>query len=160
MNITPSAGRGNTESKYLTFLIEDQLMAVSIETVVQIVGMQAITPVPEFPHYAKGIINLRGSIIPVIDVRLRIGKTEKSHDERTCIIVSQVGEMTIGFIVDAVDAVSDIRSEDIAPPPIIAAAGKKSYLLGIAKHQGKVILLLDTEKIISDEDLSDMLQKL
>lgn len=153
-------GNGSFENKYLTFWMENQLMATSIETVVQIVGMQEITPVPEFPFYAKGVINLRGQIIPVIDIRLRIGRPEKEHDERTCIIVSQVKESIVGFIVDSVDSVTNIAISDISPPPAVATNAKKTYLLGIAKHQGKVILLLDNERVVSDEDLYDMIQNI
>lgn len=145
------------DGKYLTFFTEKQLFGVPISDVVQIVGMQEITEVPEFPSYAKGIINLRGSIIPVIDVRLRFGKQEKEYDERTCIIVTMIHESSVGFIVDAVDAVTDIDDGNISPPPRVAGEYTSSYLTGIAKHEGKVVLLMDTQKLLSNEILSTLL---
>lgn len=140
------------DGKYLTFFTESQLFGVPIADVVQIVGMQEITKIPEFPNYAKGIINLRGSIIPVIDVRLRFNKEEKEYDERTCIIVTQIHDLAIGFIVDAVDAVTDIDDNNISPPPKVSGNDiTNAYLIGIAKHEGKVVLLMDTEKILSND---------
>lgn len=145
------------DGKYLTFFTENQLFGVPISDVVQIVGMQEITEVPEFPSYAKGIINLRGSIIPVIDVRLRFGKQEKEYDERTCIIVTLIRDSAVGFIVDAVDAVTDIDDDNISPPPKVAGEYSSSYLTGIAKHEGKVVLLMDTQKLLSNEILSTLI---
>lgn len=144
------------DGKYLTFFTEKQLFGVPIADVVQIVGMQEITQVPEFPSYAKGIINLRGSIIPVIDVRLRFGKPEKDYDERTCIIVTLIQETAIGFIVDAVDAVTSIDDENISSPPRVAGDYTGSYLTGIAKLEGRVVLLLDAQKLLSSEILTTL----
>lgn len=145
------------DGKYLTFFTENQLFGVPISDVVQIVGMQEITQVPEFPVYAKGIINLRGSIIPVIDVRLRFGKPEKEYDERTCIIVTFIHEAAVGFIVDAVDAVTSITEENISPPPRVTGEYTSNYLKGIAKHEGKVVLLMDSQRLLSDEVVSAMI---
>ncbi|MEG1686356.1 MAG: chemotaxis protein CheW [Angelakisella sp.] len=144
------------DGKYLTFFTENQLFGVPIADVVQIVGMQEITEVPEFPGYAKGIINLRGSIIPVIDVRLRFGKAEKAYDERTCIIVTLIHDTAVGFIVDAVDAVTDIDNDNISEPPKMSGDYSSSYLTGIAKHEGKVVLLMDTQRLLSDEVVSSL----
>lgn len=138
------------DGKYLTFFTENQLFGVPIADVVQIVGIQTITEVPEFPSYAKGVINLRGSIIPVIDVRLRLGKKEKEYDERTCIIVTLIKDNAMGFIVDAVDSVTDISDENISAPPKISDDQTSTYLTGIAKHNDKVVLLMNTSKMLSD----------
>lgn len=155
-----SADSSEMEGKYLTFFTDGQLYGVPIADVVQIVGIQTITEVPEFPHYAKGIINLRGSIIPVIDIRLRLGKMEREYDERTCIIVTKIRESVMGFIVDAVDAVTNIDAEQIAPPPAISGLAGDAYLTGVAKHQGKVVLLMNTAKILSDDTLTTMMDQL
>ncbi|MEG2073358.1 MAG: chemotaxis protein CheW [Angelakisella sp.] len=144
------------DGKYLTFFTGKQLFGVPICDVVQIVGIQVITEVPEFPQYAKGIINLRGTIIPVIDVRLRFGMAEKPYDEHTCIIVTLIHDVAIGFIVDSVDSVTDIESENICPPPKVSSDYTGSYLTGIAKHMGKVVLLMDTQKLLSDELVSSL----
>lgn len=142
------------KNKFFTFFSEKQLFAIPIADVVQIVGMQNITTIPEYPTYAKGIINLRGTIIPVIDMRLRLGKKEKEYDERTCIIVTQIKETNIGFIVDEVDSVTDISDENISPPPKITDCSNNSYLTGVARHEGKVVLLMDTKLIFKEAELA------
>ena len=145
------------DGKYLTFFTDMQLFGVPIKDVVQIVGMQQITRIPDFPVYAKGVINLRGSIIPVIDVRLRFHKEEKEYDERTCIIVTTIQQTEIGLIVDGVDAVSDIHEKDISPPPeMLGGDTANAYITGIAKHEGNVVLLVDTAKILSNEAVEAM----
>ncbi|MEG0273439.1 MAG: chemotaxis protein CheW [Hydrogenoanaerobacterium sp.] len=141
------------DGKYLTFWIDKQLFGVPIAYVVQIVGMQNITEVPEFPSFAKGIINLRGAIIPLIDVRMRIGKLEADYNERTCIIVTDINSSNVGFIVDEVDAVTSIPNESIAPPPMLSGC-ESSYITGIGKMENKVVLLMDTRKIVGEEDLN------
>lgn len=145
------------DGKYLTFYTGRQLFGVPIADVVQIVGIQEITEVPEFPSYAKGIINLRGTIIPVIDVRLRFGKEEREYDERTCIIVTLIRDsIVVGFIVDAVDAVTNIDDENISEPPRVAEDYSGSYLTGIARHEGRVVLLMDTQRLLSDEMVNSL----
>lgn len=145
-------GVSELAGKYLTFFTDEQLFGVSIADVVQIVGMQGITEIPEFPHYAKGIINLRGEIIPVVDMRLRMGKLEAEYSERTCIIVTSIREHYIGLIVDQVDEVTDIDDSLISPPPTVMGEGN-SYLTGIGKLTNKVVLLMDTKKLLGNEEL-------
>lgn len=140
------------EGKYLTFWTDKQLFGVPIADVVQIVGMQKITPMPESLPYAKGIINLRGDIIPTIDVRLRFGKPEAPYDERTCIIITSIHDTQIGFIVDEVNEVADIAEQEISMPPRLRSDEVvNDYLTGIAQKNGAVILLMDTEKILSED---------
>lgn len=152
-NLLPT-DKSEMEGKYLTFFTQEQLFGVPIADVVQIVGIQHITQVPEFPDYAKGIINLRGTIIPVIDMRLRLGKPEQAYDERTCIIVTLISETAVGFIVDAVDAVTDIQPEWISPPPSVSKESACEYLTGIARLENTIVLLLSTQRILSDGMLS------
>ncbi|MEG0272953.1 MAG: chemotaxis protein CheW [Hydrogenoanaerobacterium sp.] len=140
------------DGKYLTFWTDGQLLGVPIAHVVQIVGIQNVTAIPEFPYYAKGIINLRGSIIPLIDVRLRLGKQEVEYNERTCIIVTNINENFVGFIVDEVDAVIVIDDDLIAPPPHMAGV-TDGYITGIGKLEEKVVLLMDTRKIVGADEL-------
>lgn len=148
--------RSETQGKYLTFWTNEQLFGVPIADVVQIVGMQTITAIPEFPDYAKGIINLRGIIIPIIDVRLRLRKAEAEYNERTCIIVSTINERNIGFIVDAVDAVTKIDDENISAPPVISSDTVNTYLTGVATLENRVVLLLNTSKMVSEDDVVAM----
>lgn len=139
------------DNKYLTFWIDNQLFGVGIAQVVQIVGMQKITQIPDFPSYAKGIINLRGTIIPLIDIRLRFNKPEMDYNERTCIIVMSIDDTEIGFIVDQVEEVTNILEENISPPPSVSNDYCNTYLNGIAKHKNAVVLLINSDKIISDD---------
>ncbi len=140
------------KGKYLTFWTDQQLFGVPISDVVQIIGIQEITPIPDSPVYAKGVINLRGSIIPVIDVRVRFGKTEAGYSERTCIIVTKIDESYIGFIVDSVDEVTTIGDDSISPPPKVSRDRTNAYLTGIGKVQNKVVLLLDTSRILNESE--------
>jgi Chemotaxis signal transduction protein len=139
--------------KYLTFWTDKQMFGVPIADVVQIIGIQEITPIPNSPAYAKGVINLRGNIIPVIDVRLRFGKTESVYGERTCIIVTQLDDSLIGFIVDSVDEVTTIEDDNISPPPRVSKDRTNAFLAGIGKLENKVVLLLDTGKILNEEEI-------
>lgn len=141
------------KDKYLTFYTDKQLFGISIKDVVQIVGMQEITAVPEFPSYAKGVINLRGTIIPIIDVRLRLKKEEIPYNERTCIIVTNINEVNIGFIVDSVNEVTNIQLDNISAPPRLSSDHLNNYITGIAKFNNNIILLIDLNKILSDSEL-------
>lgn len=151
----PDADTAEMEGKYLTFSTDGQLFGIPIADVVQIVGIQEITEIPEFPHYAKGIINLRGSMIPIIDVRLRFGKAEVPYNQHTCIIVTSIQGIQVGFLVDGVDEVANIPEEDIsAPPKLNNGDNGAAYLTGIAAQGKKNVLLLDAAKLLSDEVLA------
>lgn len=144
--------------KWLTFWLQEQLFGVAIAHVEQIVSMQPITAVPEYPPYVKGIINQRGAMIPVIDLRMRLGKPEVDYTDHTCIIINNVDDELVGFIVDEVDAVIDIPAEHIAPPPKMGADSANRYLTGIARvtndhQQEMVILCLNAAKILFKDAL-------
>lgn len=142
------------KGKYLTFFTENQLFGIPISDVVQIVAIQEITPIPEFPDYAKGIINLRGNIIAVIDMGLRLHKPETQYNERTCIIVTNINDIDIGFIVGAVDEVTEINDDKISPPPKVSHDKANAYLTGVGKMPtGKVVLLMDTSKVLTEDEL-------
>ena len=148
MNATTAAAT-EMEGKYLTFLTDGQLFGMPIRDVLQIIGMQEITGVPEFPSYAKGIINLRGDVVPIIDMRLRLGKPEMDYTERTCIIVTNVNDHSIGCIVDGVDEVTSIEPGDISELPEVDQAGQ-SFLTGVAHRDGRSILLMDTHRVLGE----------
>lgn len=151
-SITQESDVSQMKGKYLTFWTDHQLFGVPISDVVQIIGIQEITSIPEFPDYAKGVIDLRGCIIPVIDIRIRFGKTEAEYNERTCIIVTNIENTFIGFIVDAVDEVTNIKEEAISPPPKVSQDNVNAFLAGISRVQDKVVLLLNTEKILTENE--------
>lgn len=146
--------KDTVDGKYLTFWIAEQLFGVEIALVLQIVGVPTITAVPEFPDYAKGFINLRGIITPVIDVRMRFGMEERAYDEKTCIIVTNLDEKQIGFIVDAVDAVTDIDKDSISLPPAVTTRAARNYLTGVAQLSNRIALLLDIQKLLAEEPLT------
>ncbi len=139
--------------KYLTFLIDKQYYAYPIKDVREIIEMQPITEIPEFPSYAKGIIDLRNKVVPIIDVRLRFYKPEIEYTERTCIIVLDINDLQIGFIVDTVDEVIDISKENISSAPAITSDRSTRYIEGIGRVNSKIIMLLDALKMLNDEDL-------
>lgn len=146
------------KDRYLTFNLSDESYGVEIRYVTEIIGVQSITEIPEFPEYAKGIINLRGKIIPVIDVRLRFNKEEKEYNDRTCIIVVDINEVSVGLIVDTVDEVLNIPEEDVENPPIIKGGAENRFVKHIGKIGDKVKLLLDCEKLFTEEDLDTVSQ--
>lgn len=150
MDISISANDSEMEGKFLSFKAEDQMFAIPISDVVQIIGMQNITDMPDSPVYVKGIINLRGSIIPVIDFRLRLGKAEKESNERTCIIVTNINGQAIGLIVDEVDSVIDIADDNISEPPKKNDTANESYISSIAKLENVILLIIDVAKIVSE----------
>lgn len=141
------------DGKYLTFWTDGQMFGIPIADVIQIVGLQAITPVPEFPRYAKGVINLRGSIIPILDIRLRFGREEAPYNDRTCIIIADIQGLEIGVIVDGVNEVTSMADEEISAPPRLSQTGEIAFLTGVGKCGDKVILLLDTQKLLSGDQL-------
>lgn len=157
--MTQKTNLSQMSGKYLTFWTDHQLFGIPISDVVQIIGIQEITPIPEFPNYAKGVIDLRGSIIPVIDVRIRFGKKEAEYDERTCIIVTNIENAHIGFIVDAVDEVTDIDDDAISPPPRVSHDCTNAYLTGICKVENRVVLLLATGKILTETEFEQVSQQ-
>lgn len=145
------------KGKFLTFSLGNESYGIEIMYVTEIVGIQPITEVPELPEYVKGIINLRGKIIPVMDVRLRFKKQPVDYNDRTCIIVIDIQDVSIGMIVDTVSEVLSIPDEEIVPPPDVNKSGRK-YIKGIGKTGSDVTLILDCEKILDDEEV-DVLSK-
>lgn len=138
--------------KYLTFWCGEQLFGISIAQVVQIIQMQSITPLPEFPPYVKGVICLRGEIIPIIDTRLRLGKPEVAYSDHTCIVIISVRDHSFGLVVDGVESVEDIADDEIKAPPT-NAANQTNYLIGIAQRQS-IILMLDVEFLLGAEEIA------
>lgn len=151
-----SSGDVSLEQKYLTFWTDGELFGIPISDVVQIISMQGITPLPDFPQYAKGVINLRGNIIPVIDIRIRFGKPEAAYTENTCIIVTSIEDSFMGFIVDTVDEVTDLEEDSISPPPQVSHNPTNRYLTGIGQIGDKVVLLLDAAKILTENELQEV----
>lgn len=139
------------KGKYLTFVLDNESYGIGINNVIEIIGIQPITLVPELPDYIRGIINLRGKIIPVLDVRLRFKKTFREYNDRTCIVVVDINDLFIGLIVDSVSEVLIIPDQDIIPPPNLNNISNK-YIKGIGKIDNEVKLILDCNKLIGNDD--------
>lgn len=143
------------KGKFLTFKSGDEYFGIEIKYVKEIVGIQKITAIPEVEDYMKGLINLRGKIIPVIDVKVRFKQEPFEYNDRTCIIIINVNETTVGLIVETIAEVVNIEEENIVPPPTLNPKNvKNQYVYGLSKIGDSVKLLLDPNKLIKDEGLS------
>lgn len=148
------------KGKFLTFSLGSQVFGFEIKYVTEIIGIQPITPVPEVPVYVKGIINLRGKIIPVIDVRLKFKKKPVEYNDRTCIIVIEIQNVSVGLIVDNVAEVMTIADENIVPPPDYKTGFQNRYIKGIGKSGSDVKLLLDCDKLLTEDEVENLTEML
>ena len=140
------------KDKYLTFTLGEELYGIDIRAVIEIMGIMPITKCPELPPYVQGIINLRGKIIPVVDMRLRFGQEYRPYSDRTCVIIISVNDVLIGLIIDGVSEVLTIPENSIVPPPELKSV-RNRYVKNIGKlSEEKVVLLLDWKKLFSTED--------
>ena len=143
------------KDKYLTFHIGTEDYGISIAYVTEIIGIQSITEIPEMPDFIKGVINLRGKVIPVMDVRTRFKLPPREYDERTCIIVVEIDGTSVGMVVDTVNEVADIPEDQVEPPPKSNRKGG-SFIQGLGKIDKEVKILLDINKILYDEELESI----
>ena len=146
---------GERGGKFLTFFLAGEEYGLEILKVHEIIGMLPITRVPRTPAFVRGVINLRGKVIPIIDLRRKFGMESEAAEE-TCIIVVQVQGIQIGIVVDRVSEVADIASADIENTPSFGADVQTDYLLGIGKSQDRVRLLLDIERVLSTQEVLDL----
>lgn len=137
----------NTE-KYLTFHIDNQLYTIPTSEVVEIIRMQPITFMPNLPDYVKGVINLRGKIVPLIDMRLRFDKEEKEYGARTSVIIVECGEMTVGLIVDSVKDVRDVADNQISAAPKYKKDIGDNYIKGLVSFKEESAMLMDIERVL------------
>lgn len=153
--------QGTTDGKsqkYLTFSIGDEHYGIPIGTVKEIIGMMHITSVPKTPRFIKGVINLRGKIIPIMDLRLKFGLSEREYTERTCIIVVDIhgntGSRNVGVIVDTVSEVLSISQDDIEKTPQNDIQNEGNFIDGMGKMKDKVIMLIEINKILNSEEFN------
>jgi purine-binding chemotaxis protein CheW len=143
--------------KYLTFMIGKEEFGVGVLKVREIMGIQAITAMPQTPPWMKGVINLRGRVIPVIDLRLKFGLPSIDYTERTCIIVVQVNSGTallpMGIVVDEVSEVITMAPGDIEDTPDFGSNVATAYILGMAKIKGNVKILLDIDRVLTSQEI-------
>lgn len=140
------------KDKYLTFRIASEDYGIAIANVTEIIGIQSITEIPEMADYIKGVINLRGKVIPVMDVRLRFKLPAREYDERTCIVVVEIDGTSVGLVVDTVNEVADIPEEQVEPAPKSKREGG-NYIQGIGKIGQEVKILLDINRILYEDEL-------
>lgn len=148
----PALEEETLKGKFLTFALGAEVYGIEIRYVTEIIGLQAITEVPDLKEYVKGIINLRGKIIPVIDVRRRFGKPSKEYNDRTCIIVVDIKDISVGLIVDTVAEVLTILDQDIVPPPQLNNNNQQRFIKAVGKVENAVTLILDCDRLLSDEE--------
>jgi purine-binding chemotaxis protein CheW len=141
------------EGKYLTFVLGHEEYGLEILKVREIISVMEITEVPQVPQFIKGVINLRGKVIPIIDLRLKFGMSSIEYTRETCIIVVNVRDLLLGIVVDTVAEVLDIMEKDIDPSPAFGATIKTDFILGMGKVKGKVKILLDIDKVLSSDEL-------
>jgi len=144
------------KGRYLIFSIDNESYGIGIQYVTEIIGIQKITEVSGLPDYMKGIINLRGRIIPVMDVRLRFRKEAREYNDRTCIIVIDTMDMSVGLIVDGVSEVASINETDISELPQMRQKSRNGFVKNIGKIGSDVRLLLDCEKLLTEEDIGTL----
>ena len=145
--------------RYLTFSLENEEFGIAINFVNEIIGMQKINDIPEVSSFVKGVINLRGSIIPIIDMRLKFKKQPAEYDDRTCIVIVDIAGISAGLIVDKVAEVVNIDDSQIAAPPDYRTGFQNRYINGIGKMKDTIILLLDCEKLFKDDELEEIVSE-
>ena len=159
---TQAEGAAQLAGKYLTFTLGHESYGIAVRKIREIIRMIEVTSVPQMPAYVRGVVNLRGKIIPVIDLRLRFQMSQAETDERTCIIVVQVarreggGTLQMGLVVDQVEEVLNIHAGDLEAPPQFGAAVHEAYILGMAKIKEGVKTLLDIDQVIGEETLGEV----
>lgn len=144
------------KDKYLTFHLGNEDYGIEIRHVIEIVVMQDITEVPDMPEFIIGVINLRGQVISVMDIRKRFKLEAREYDDRTCIIVVRINDISVGIIVDTVNEVINIPENQVDPPPRTHSGIKSGYIKGMGKIGDKVKILLDIEKILYEDELEQI----
>jgi purine-binding chemotaxis protein CheW len=154
----PVQPMANREGKYLTFTLAGEEYGIGIKKVREIIGMMTVTHIPQTPQYVKGVINLRGKVIPVIDLRLKFDMESMDYTDRTCIIVVEIAgagkTIAMGIIVDSVSEVINIKGGDIDDTPGFGSQLDTEYILGMAKTVGSVKILLDIDRVFGETEFS------
>jgi purine-binding chemotaxis protein CheW len=145
-------GFRSDDSQYLTFALSKEEYAIEILRVQEIKGYSAITPIPNTPPHIKGVMNLRGTVVPIVDLRIKFGLPDVEYNQFTVIIVVNVSNRVVGIVVDSVSDVLNISAEEVEPPPSLGAGTDTSFLIGMAKSSDRLIAMLDIEKVIGIVD--------
>jgi purine-binding chemotaxis protein CheW len=155
---TDHAKKDDELLQLVTFSIGEEEFGVDILKVQEIIRTMEITKVPRAQDFVEGVINLRGKVIPIIDLRRRFGLDSKTHDKHTRIIVIEINNMIVGFVVDSVSEVLRIPASTVEPPPPVVAGLESEYISGVGKLHDRLLILLDLDKLLSSEDLESLSQ--
>lgn len=146
------------QNQYLTFLLRDEMLAIGILSIREIIGYGVVTNVPMTPPFIRGVLNLRGAVVPVLDLAVRFGRQPQENTKRTCIVIVEVesakGSQEMGVVVDAVNEVLEIAPENIEPPPEFGARVRNDFIKGMGKINGKFVILLDLNRVLSMEEVT------
>ena len=154
--VTVDRRLGDHLEKYLTFIVDKEIYGLEILKVREIVAMLHISRVPLVPDYVKGVINLRGKVIPVIDIRLKFKMDGIDYDEHTTIIIVDVDEISVGFIVDETSEVVKIKQENLMPPPKFGTTIDTSFLKSMAKTENSITMIVDLEELFSSDEIASL----
>jgi purine-binding chemotaxis protein CheW len=155
--VKPQQAEADQIQQYLTFVLGGEVFAIGILAIKEIIEYTGPTEVPMMPAYVRGVINLRGAVVPVADMSVRFGRKASEVTKRTCIVIVEIaaaGErQDVGLVVDAVNEVLDIPTGDIEPPPTFGAKIRAEFIRGMGKVNGKLVMLLDVNQMLALEDL-------
>jgi purine-binding chemotaxis protein CheW len=153
----PVPGSSEQMHQYLTFVLNSEVFAIGILAIKEIIEYTDLTTVPMTPQYVRGVINLRGAVVPVLDLSVRFGRAASPVTKRTCIVIIEIrlgeGRHDIGIVVDAVNAVLDIPATDIEPPPSFGARIRTDFIQGMAKVNGRFVILLHVNQVLAADEL-------
>jgi purine-binding chemotaxis protein CheW len=163
MNANASRAVDIEPAQYLTFMLAQEQFAVGILGIKEIIEYQGVTEVPMMPPCVRGVINLRGAVVPVVDLLARFGRPSSAVTKRTCVVIVEVAcgteeRQVMGLLVDAVNEVLDIAAADIEPPPAFGARMRSDFIHGVGKVRGKFVLLLDVDRALSIDEIADLAQ--
>ena len=159
MPVVAGQAKIEEEQQYLTFLLSGEMFAIAILNIKEIIEYGSLTEVPMVPSFIRGVINLRGSVVPVVDLSVRFGRNKTEVSRRTCIVIIEVqnndeSKQDIGVMVDSVSEVLEIPRSEIEPPPAFGAKIRVDFMHGMGKVAGKFVIILDADKVLSVEELS------
>ena len=143
----------NTENKYVVFRLENEFYGININTVKSIEKIQGITRIPNSPDYVKGVINLRGEVVPVLDLRVRFGLASKEYDSSSRIIILLINDLIIGVIVDSSSEVIQLTQEEIDKPPTVSNDNTEDFIMGLGKKDSRLVILLDLLKVLGSNEV-------
>lgn len=150
--VLPEDTGDSMKGRYLTFMLGNEAFGIEIRVLIEIISIQPLNPMPNVPEYIKGVLNLRGKVFPVIDMRLKFKMRPMEYTERTCIIIINTAKFQAGLVVDSVAEVLALTDDNIVPPPGTVGKFGNRYISGIGKTGNRVTLLLDCEKLFTDEE--------